>query len=223
MAISDADSKLLWGRAAGICSNPGCRQDLTIILDKGNGYNIGEMAHVIAKKPGGPRGIPQGGDDTYVNLVLLCPSCHRTIDKAPDGEFPENLLFTWKQEHESNIRNQGIEETYNDVEELKLRVRRLLTENRILWRDLGPHSNTASNDPGSNLFIVWNLRKLDTLIPNNTRIINVVESNSDLLSEDEFEVFLEFKNHARAFELHQYDRISEYPGFPDNFEQIFSL
>jgi hypothetical protein len=50
MPISDNDVKLLWGRAAGICSNPTCRADLTVLLDKSNNYNIGEMAHVIAKR-----------------------------------------------------------------------------------------------------------------------------------------------------------------------------
>lgn len=101
MPISDPDIKLLWGRAAGICSNPQCQKDLTILLEHvGAGYIIGEMAHVIARQPGGPRGRVEGGSDSYQNLVLLCPSCHRMIDKAPEGEFPEDLLFQWKAGHE---------------------------------------------------------------------------------------------------------------------------
>ena len=87
MAISDNAVKILWGRAAGICSNPGCRSDLTILLDDGRGFNVGEMAHVIARRPAGPRGLSTAGSDEYENLVLLCPTCHRTVDKAPAGTF----------------------------------------------------------------------------------------------------------------------------------------
>src|SRR2546428_9139485 len=106
MAISDADTKLLWGRAAGICSNPGCREGLTIILNEDRNYNVGEMAHVIAKKPGGPRGKSGGGADSYANLILLCPTCHTHVDKAP-GEYPEDLLKKWKSDHEGEIRKKG--------------------------------------------------------------------------------------------------------------------
>jgi hypothetical protein len=48
MSISELDIKLLWGRAAGICSNPECQKDLTTLLETGGtGYIIGEMAHVV--------------------------------------------------------------------------------------------------------------------------------------------------------------------------------
>jgi 5-methylcytosine-specific restriction endonuclease McrA len=103
MATSDSDVKILWGRAAGICSNPDCRQDLTVILEQKGSYNIGEMAHVIARKPGGPRGKAGGGADDYANLILLCPTCHTRIDKAPEGEYPEPMLHEWKQEHENSF------------------------------------------------------------------------------------------------------------------------
>ena len=108
MSISDPDIKLLWGRAAGMCSNPHCQKDLTILLENGEAaYIIGEMAHVVARQPMGPRGRQAGGSDSYQNLLLLCPSCHRIIDKAPVNQFPENMLFKWKEEHENRIRELG--------------------------------------------------------------------------------------------------------------------
>ncbi len=221
MAISDADVKLLWGRAAGMCSNPQCQRDLTVLLEHSAGYNIGEMAHVIARNPGGPRGIPEGGSDTYKNLILLCPTCHRMVDKAPDGEFPEEMLFHWKDEHENRIRELGKEVIFASKEELWVAVHQLLTENKILWRDLGPHSNAANSDPGSNLYTVWNMRKLDSIVPNNTRIINFIESNSNHLDSNEMEVFLGFKMHAQAFEANQYGRLDQYPLFPEEFARMF--
>ncbi|KGH27926.1 hypothetical protein P353_16830 [Comamonas testosteroni] len=96
MAISDVDFKVLWGRAAGFCSNPDCLDDLTIVIKTKN-YNIGEMAHIIAKKENGPRGIKGVSDDSYHNLILLCPTCHTHIDKAPKGTFTEDEILQWKE------------------------------------------------------------------------------------------------------------------------------
>ncbi len=103
MSISKKDIKILWGRVAGICSNPDCRVDLTHILEDEN-YNVGEMAHVIAKKELGPRGVEGGGEDIYSNLILLCPTCHEHIDKSPEGTYSVEKLLGWKLETESLVR-----------------------------------------------------------------------------------------------------------------------
>lgn len=95
---------MLWGRAAGICCNPTCRIELTQILESDN-YNVGEMAHVIARKEGGPRGIKGGGKNDYDNLILLCPTCHKHIDKSPEGTYTCEELYRWKDETELMIRS----------------------------------------------------------------------------------------------------------------------
>lgn len=223
MTISDNDYKLLWGRAAGICSNPDCREDLTILLEDTRAYNVGEMAHVIARSSAGPRGVPEGGSDTYDNLLLLCPTCHRKVDKAPEGTYPTEILHTWKSEHEASIRRRGGELKFDTNPALKQYVSRLLSENRVLWHQLGPHSEAALSDPGSNLHFVWQLRKLDAIVPNNRKIVNVIEANTSLLNDSEHAVFLVFKIHAQAFEAHQYRRVDTYPLFPKEFEEAFSV
>jgi hypothetical protein len=103
MSISDVDVKILWGRAGGICSNPSCRIDLTVLLEERN-YHIGEMAHIIAKQPSGNRGVISGGSDNYSNLILLCPTCHTHIDKSPDGFYPVEQLHDWKRQAEEFSR-----------------------------------------------------------------------------------------------------------------------
>lgn len=223
MTISDNDYKLLWGRAAGICSNPTCREELTVILEGNGSYNVGEMAHVIAKSSGGPRGVSGGGTDTYDNLILLCPTCHRKVDKSPDGQYPVNLLHEWKSDHEVAIRQAGKQLVFQSSLELKQLVFRLLKENKLLWHEFGPQSRVATADSGSNLYLIWSLRKLDTIVPNNRKIINSVEANLSLLSPDEHEVFLQFKMHANAFETNQYRRIDGYPQFPQRFAVLFSV
>lgn len=192
------------------------------MLSQSASYNVGEMAHIIAKSAGGPRGRAGGGPDTYDNLILLCPTCHRKIDKAPAGEYPEQLLHDWKTQHEANIRSIGQERRFSTKEALKLFVAQLLAENKALWEAFGPQSPTALADPGSNLHIVWNLRKLDRILPNNRRIINAVEANRNLLDAQEVSAFINFQVHATAFEANQYHRLSSYPTFPAEFERLFS-
>jgi hypothetical protein len=221
MAISDSDYKLLWGRAAGICSNPECREDLTVILEKGKSYNVGEMAHMIAKSADGPRGSGSKEDNSYDNLILLCPTCHTRIDKAPD-EYPVGMLREWKAAHEKEIRSRGGEAKFESLNDLKIAVRKLLAENKALWSALGPKSQTALSNPDSNLHSVWTLRKLDTIIPNNHRIINLINGNTDLLSVSQSQAFSKFKIHAGAFERHQFERLDQYPTFPEEFEREFS-
>jgi hypothetical protein len=221
MAISDSDAKILWGRAAGICSNPKCRLDLTVILEQEEGYNIGEMAHIIARSPEGPRGASAGGSNTYPNLILLCPTCHTTIDKAPEGQCPEAMLHDWKREHENSIRLAGKERSFDSFTGLKEFIKPLLFENHALWSTFGPHSKTALADPGSNLHIIWTLRKLDRIVPTNRKIINVMEANQELLNDRALQAFIEFKLHAGAFEANQYGRVDSYPTFPQSFGEIF--
>ena len=86
MSIKDKDVKTLWGLSAGRCSRPGCDEPCIRFLTD-DPTVIGEMAHVIAKSPDGPRGVSDGGSDTYQNLILLCPTHHTEVDKAAPGTF----------------------------------------------------------------------------------------------------------------------------------------
>jgi hypothetical protein len=220
MTISDSDYKILWARAAGLCCNPDCREDLTVTLKNRHSYVVGEMAHIIAKSSGGPRGQAGGGSDSYENLILLCPTCHTNIDKAP-AEYPERLLTRWKGDREDEVRTLGLEKKFQTITSLKENVANLLSENRALWKTFGPRSEAATSDPASNLYLVWQLRKLDTILPNNRRIINSIEANINLISESDRDAFMLFKLHALAFEEHQFARLDKYPLFPAIFEETF--
>ena len=100
MPIAEKEVKLLWGRAAGYCSNPECRTKLSSLEDEKNPFLLGEMAHIVARNVGGPRAAAQAGANVYENLILLCPTCHTKIDKAPRS-FPIELLSNWKAQHEA--------------------------------------------------------------------------------------------------------------------------
>lgn len=222
MAVSEPNIKLLWGRAAGMCSRPGCGVDLTSLPEGRDPYTVGEMAHVIAHSAQGPRGNGKGGDDTYANLILLCPTCHRHVDKAPEGKFTAEELHAWKAEHEERRLSFGSEQRFQSADELAKSVRALLSKNQAIWKNFGPKSEVAERDPGSNAFNIWELRRVDTVVPNNRTIINLIKANEKLLSPTQIDAFAEFCVHASAYEEHIRNPLDFYPTFPKKFEEEFA-
>jgi hypothetical protein len=104
MAILDRDLKLLWGRAAGRCSICKTRvtEDKQTVADA---FPFGENAHIVSEKPNGPRGdepILDSLRNSYLNLILLCPTCHTKIDKAPEDYSVKNLQQL-KADHEKEM------------------------------------------------------------------------------------------------------------------------
>ncbi|RKD16249.1 hypothetical protein BCY91_05080 [Pelobium manganitolerans] len=97
---------ILWGKSAGRCQYRGCNKSLFIdALTKGE-YNQSYIAHIVADVPDGPRGdkvrSPLLKQD-ITNLMLLCDSHHRKIDKDDVAGHTESLLLEMKKEHEDRI------------------------------------------------------------------------------------------------------------------------
>lgn len=220
MAVSEKDIKILWGRAAGRCSRPGCEQECIGFINSTGFTVIGEMAHVIAKKPDGPRGLAGGGEDTYENLILLCPTHHTEIDKAPEGVFTVELIREWKRAHEERVRNSFISPKCPDRYSLGRQIKRLLLENHAAWRQYGPECTEAQRNPISSLAEIWQLRKLDTVVPNNRRIIQLIEQNKELIDINDYSYCVAFKEHAEGFEHSCYVRTEGVPRFPIEFQRL---
>ena len=181
------------------------------------------MAHVIARRPGGPRGDATGGDDTYNNLILLCPTHHTEIDKAPDGTFPPAVLLVWKKQHEMNVREALETPSFATRRNLAEYIHKLLMQNHMVWRTYGPEANAAQANPLSNLAYVWSLRKLDTVVPNNRQIVEAIRKNADLFDSAGYEAGCEFIEHAEGFELNCYERVEGVPRFPTNFAETIEI
>jgi hypothetical protein len=129
----------------------------------------------------------------------------------------------WKAGREAEVEAAGNNFTYANVRELKLQVATILWENHELFVTLGPKSEIAESDPGSDAFSLWEARKLDTILPNNRRILNIVERNKALLDIEDLKSFAKFRVHALAFEKQQFGRTEYYPTFPQDFEKRFSV
>lgn len=98
------DVKILYARASGRCSK--CKID--VVLEDSNAEKpkqIGEIAHIVAHSPKGPRAdtsYPKDKLDTYENWILLCPNCHNTIDVL-EGTYRVEKLTKLKKDHENWI------------------------------------------------------------------------------------------------------------------------
>lgn len=108
MSVSTVDIKILWSRAAGRCSIPECRMELTPGSDTvpTGGVIVGENCHIVAEKMDGPRGnysVSDADRNRYPNLILLCNNHHKIIDTDVDFWSVERLHQV-KSAHESWIK-----------------------------------------------------------------------------------------------------------------------
>jgi hypothetical protein len=206
MAISDRVKRQLWASSAGVCQNPGCRDDLFKSFLDGAITSIDELAHVIARTADGPRGsshLSLAERDEFANIVVLCPSCHTLVDKAPQ-QFPPPMLLDWKRRHAEAIKRSLTTPICKDRPELRRAVRTLLERNRGIFETYGPHS-TAAADPFAEAAKQWQRLLLTEILPNNRKVAALLEVNGQLLTEGEQKTLRAFIVHAEALE---YNRIS---------------
>lgn len=99
----------LWVKCGGRCNM--CNSYLLSHEYFGDNCKFGELAHIIAHSPKGPRPNVKEYDQSYIdsedNIMILCPSCHTMIDKKEnEGRYNEELLRKWKNDHEHKINTQ---------------------------------------------------------------------------------------------------------------------
>jgi hypothetical protein len=105
MTIELKTHKLLWGASGNICAR--CKhvvvEDAT---DTDDESLVGEEAHIVSKKKGGPRysdPLPMDRRDLVANLILLCNTCHKIVDDQA-GTYPADLLRQMKADHEQWVK-----------------------------------------------------------------------------------------------------------------------
>jgi hypothetical protein len=201
MPISHKTIKLLWASAAGRCSYPGCQENLVPLLKKSASTVVGEMAHVIGRTASAARNDAKvGGDDSYENLILLCPTHHTLIDKA-DKDFPVDLLKQWKADWEGHVSASFPQVV--DRASLFHEIYYRLIENQRIHAEWGPTSDRATVSPQSSQSAsYWQLRRLVVIVPNNHSIKNLLKANKHLLTPMEQTVSAEFIEHAEFFASH---------------------
>lgn len=105
--VSEKARLVLWTRSAGRCQYEGCNKFLLgDIIFGSEKLNTAYVAHIVAREPTGPRGDPvrsQQLADDINNVMLLCDTHHRLIDKDKVDEHPETRLLSMKRDHENRI------------------------------------------------------------------------------------------------------------------------
>ena len=78
-----------------------------IIVDRDHGVLVGKIAHIKARREGGPRFDPNQTEDenrSAANLVALCGKHHDIVD-AREDIYTVKALHVMKTEHEEKIEN----------------------------------------------------------------------------------------------------------------------
>lgn len=215
--------RMLLAKSGGFCQNPECNTDLYPLIDKGSIATIREAAHIIAFSEDGPRGEQQQNDtgiNSYDNLILLCPTCHTKIDKASEL-YPAALLFEWKNNHEKQISACFNIPNFSSKQELAKELSSLFRQNRVCFETYGPTSGNRDS-----LFTdspaMWKHKIIDTIIPNNRMILELLRKNFQLLSAEEQNIVEDFSLHKEGFEYNHLsgDKNTSVPLFP---AQIYAI
>ncbi|WP_019217975.1 HNH endonuclease [Legionella tunisiensis] len=224
MAITDKTIKLLWSNAAGICSFTDCDERLTGANPAP--YTLGEMAHIKGKKPSSNRYDKAQSDterDSYENLILLCPTHHELIDKREnEAIYTVEYLHAMKVKHEDKINRWNFPK-YDSLEQLREQLAIYIAENNISWEQYGPASDIARRNPNNDEFYnLWNFEKLSTIVPNNRKILKLLNENRNLFSRADQRVVSKFLKHVESYEKWINDEIpyEAVLRFPKEFEQL---
>lgn len=105
MAIPISQQRKLLQRSGNVCAFPDCRLLLTA---EGTADDpvvvLGEIAHIVAESPDGPRGdspLTRDERNLYQNLILLCNQHHQLIDsEGALATYTVERLTAMKQDHE---------------------------------------------------------------------------------------------------------------------------
>lgn len=189
----------LFSDAAGFCQNPSCLKAL--FPDQNTHSHIAEVVHVIAKSDYGPRANADMGPEyleSYDNLLLLCPTCHTMVDKEPE-RYPCHQLIEWKRNHIAKITEAFSLDCYNSREDIRRAIEPLMEENFAVFKEYGPN-NEYRLDPESEQARVWKRKVVSRILPNNRKILLILDKNRTMLSADEKPVLQEFKQHMEEME-----------------------
>ena len=110
--------KILFALSGGECAFPGCHTPVIALpTETSNARVIGEICHINALNPKGPRGTTGQTEaelNAVENLIVLCPTHHTLVDRQPET-YTADLLRSWKQTHEMAVANKRLSTDSNAV------------------------------------------------------------------------------------------------------------
>lgn len=186
----------LFSASAGHCQNPACLRAL--FIDTGSKtIHVAELAHVFAAMDQGPRAndkLSEAERGQFENIILLCSTCHTMVDKA-EVDFPAEVLIEWKAHHARKIVKVFGAVHFGSRLEVRAAIEPLLAENGAIHKALNPDLDYKAN-PEAEEALKWQAATRERIIPNNRRILAIVDENRDLLAGNEAEVLEAFRLHV---------------------------
>lgn len=202
-AIAENVKRRLWAESMGRCMNPDCRAELFI-----KNSDIMEKAHIGA--------YYETEDNSYENLIVLCPNCHKKFDKT--GFIDENIVKQWKE-----IRRNELEKFFSvelsSFEQLKEKVVPFLSENYSIYKSYYLSGNKSLWDKFEPQ-ILSNNEKLKLLFKNNLTLFQ----QHSYKEYSNLELIQKFITHVDEFKITRDDgeKLREVL-FPQEINSIFGI
>lgn len=196
-ANPSANTRLrLFADSAGYCQNPACSHQLFVETTPGNSIHFAEMAHIFAANDGGPRSNPilsEAERGAYENLILLCANCHTMIDKAPDV-YLDDRIMQWKRDRVDHLMALfGATQLLSRGDVFGI-IEPLMATNKVTLDTYGPGSDARFNLE-SDAPEMWRRKILGVIIPNNKRILAILDKNRIHMINNETTTLEEFRQH----------------------------
>lgn len=159
------------------------------------------MAHVFAASEKGPRGaggLTKAERGAFDNLAMLCANCHTIVDKAP-AAYPDVMMIGWKRDHAEKLRALFGVIAFDSRQAAREAVEPILAQNRAIFEQYGPHIEAAEN-PESGAAERWKRKMLTRILPNNKRVLALLDANRPLLHGNERNTLEHFRQHVDDLE-----------------------
>lgn len=201
--IDESAKRKLYAESMGRCMNPNCQRELFCK----NG-DIIEKAHIDP--------YCKTADNSFENLILLCPSCHTDFDK--NNAFTPEEVLGWKRTRREELEKM-FSKKYASFEELKKEVVPLLLENQTIFTSYYLKENK----------VLWDKFEA-TILSNNRKIKMLLSVNLDLIqcnqqkSHSNLAYIQTFMRHVDEFEATRIDEEkSREVLFPAEIDSMFGI
>lgn len=140
----------LYAESMGRCMNPSCQKELFV-----HGGNLIEKAHIVP--------YCETADNSFENLIILCPNCHTDFDK--NHAFASEEVLNWKKERSDEL-DRIFGQKLSSFDELRKKAAPLLRENKMIYENyyLTDKKELWSKFEGR---VLTNNKKLKTLFQTN--------------------------------------------------------
>ena len=120
--IAENVLRRLYAESMGRCMNPACQQNL--FSENGD---IIEKAHIVP--------YCKTAENTFENLIILCPNCHTNFDK--NRTFSCEEVLSWKRNRKEEVER-VFSKKFLNFDELKNEVCPILEENKTIYEKYYP-------------------------------------------------------------------------------------